>query len=87
MMSLPSTVTPAFGGVDDAADDVDQRGLSSPVGTQQGEDFALADLQIDILEGPKPAVVGLGEPLDGYDGLLVHTAAGGSIARIRGPVP
>jgi hypothetical protein len=39
---------------DDAADDVDQRGLAGAIGTEQREDLAAADLEADVLEGLKP---------------------------------
>jgi hypothetical protein len=44
----------------DAADDVDQRGLARAVRTEQGEDLAAADLEIDVLESGEPGGVGLG---------------------------
>ncbi len=51
---------PAVGG-DDAADDADQRGLAGAVGTQQREDLALADLEVDALERLQARGVGLGQ--------------------------
>jgi hypothetical protein len=41
----------AGAGIDDAADDVDQRRLAGPVGPEQGEDLAAANVQVDALEG------------------------------------
>src|SRR5690606_32164348 len=37
-------------GRDDATDDADQRRLAGAVGTEQGEDLAAPDLQVDRLE-------------------------------------
>jgi hypothetical protein len=48
-MPIGHHVTP--GRIDDAADDIDQRRLSSAVGPEQGEDFAAANLQVDVLQG------------------------------------
>ena len=56
-------------GIDDPADDADQRGFARPVGPEQGKDLALVDLQIDLLERWMPRRVGLGEVLDGDHGL------------------
>jgi len=53
---------------DDAADDVDQRGLAGAVRAEQREDLALLDLQVDALQRLAAAGVGLGEALDGEDG-------------------
>src|SRR6186997_3395326 len=54
---------------DDAADDVDQRRLARAIGTEQREDFATPDLQIDMLEGDGTTRVGLADPGDGYNRL------------------
>ena len=55
----------AAAGVDDAADDADQRGLAGAVGSEQGKDLALADLEVDAFERGMSGRVGLGELLDG----------------------
>ena len=39
---------------DDPADDVDERGLARAIGTEQGEDLALADLEVDGLSACSP---------------------------------
>jgi hypothetical protein len=59
---------PCPAGIDDAADDADQRGLAGPVGTQQGEDLALLDVQIDPLEGLMAGRIGLCQTRYRYDG-------------------
>ena len=41
----------AFTGRNDAADDVDESGLARAIGPQQRQDLALADIQVDVLEG------------------------------------
>jgi hypothetical protein len=51
-------------GVDDAADDIDQRGLTSAIRAQQAEDLAAVDLEINILECLEPTGVGLGQAFD-----------------------
>jgi hypothetical protein len=51
----------ARGGGDDAADDVDERGLAGAVGAEQCEDLAATDLEVDALEGLKPGGVGFGD--------------------------
>ncbi|MDT4876086.1 hypothetical protein FQZ97_1115020 [compost metagenome] len=61
----------AFGGVDHAADDADQRGLAGAVGAEQGQDFAAADVQVDPLEGLEAAGVGLADAANGHDGRRV----------------
>src|SRR6266568_3778552 len=55
--------------IDDAADDVDQRGLAGAVRPQQREDFTTPDLQIDALERLKPGRIGLDDIRD-RDGRL-----------------
>ena len=52
----------------DPADDADQRGLAGAVGAEQGEDLALADLEVDVLQRLQAGGVGLGQPGDGDDG-------------------
>ena len=42
------------GCIDDAADDADQRRLAGAVGSQQRENLAAADLEIDVLQRQKP---------------------------------
>ena len=59
-MSWPSTVTRARAGVDDAADDADQRRLAGAVGAEQREDLAAPDLEVDVLERLEARGVGLG---------------------------
>ena len=48
-------------GVDDAADDADQRGLAGAVGAEQREDLAAADLEVDVLQRLEARRVGLGK--------------------------
>ena len=48
-------------GVDDAADDADQRRLAGAVRAEQREDLAAADLEVDALQRLEPGRVGLGE--------------------------
>ena len=48
-------------GVDNPADDRDQRGFTSAIGTEQGQDFTGRYLQIHILEGVVTTGVGLGQ--------------------------
>ena len=55
-------------GRDDAADDVDQRGLAGAVRPEQREDLAAADLEVDVLEGVEAGGVGLGKTRDGEHG-------------------
>jgi hypothetical protein len=59
-MSWPST-HPALGRVDDAADDADQRRLARAIGSQQREDLAAADLEVDTLQGLKARREGFGK--------------------------
>jgi hypothetical protein len=54
--------------IDDAADDADQLDFAGPVGPEQGEDLAAADVQVDALEGLEAGGVGLGDVADGDDG-------------------
>ena len=67
-MSWPSTETVPLVGVDDAADDADQRRLAGAVGAEQREDLAAADLEVDVLESVEAGGVGLGDAGDGDDG-------------------
>ncbi|MNC89150.1 hypothetical protein D3C83_50500 [compost metagenome] len=53
--------------IDDAANDVDQRRLARAVGSEQGENLALADLEIDAGQGDQSAGVGLGQARYGND--------------------
>jgi hypothetical protein len=53
---------------DDATDGVDQRGLARAIGAEQGEDLALTDIEIDVLERLEPALVGLAEAPDRQNG-------------------
>src|SRR4051812_47640848 len=71
----------AGGGVDEAADDADQRGLARAVRTEQREDLAAVDVEIDALERLKAGRIGLREIGDGKDGIhgdcgLVKTNGG-----------
>ncbi len=50
-------------GVDDAADDIDQRGLAGTVRAEQPEDLALVDLEVNVLEGLEATGIGLGQTL------------------------
>jgi hypothetical protein len=56
-------------GIDDAADDADQRRLAGAVRAEQAENLALADLQVDIFKRLKTRGVGLGKIGNGNDGL------------------
>src|SRR5579862_9303373 len=53
----------------DAADDVDQRGLAGAVRSQEREDLAPVDLEVDGLERAHSRGIGLGDLLDGDDRL------------------
>ena len=53
---------------DDAADDVDERGLAGAVRSEQREDFAATDFEIDVLERVKAGSVGLRQTRDGEYG-------------------
>ena len=68
-MSWPSAVTVPEVGVDDAADDVDQRRLAGAVRPEQREDLAAADLEIDVLERLEARCIGLDQIDDGDDRL------------------
>ena len=54
--------------IDDAADDVDQRGLAGAVRPEQGEDLAVRDVEIDVLERLEARRVGLRQVRDGDGG-------------------
>ena len=41
----------AFVGAEQAAEHADERGLAAAVGTEEAADLALADLQIDVIDG------------------------------------
>src|SRR4029078_5892472 len=58
----------ARAGLDDVADDADQRRLARAVGTQQREDLAAAYLEVDVLERLETGSKGLGESGDRDDG-------------------
>ncbi len=60
---------PATGGVDQSAGNADQGGLAGAIGAQQGEDFALLDLEVDRPQCGQAAGIGFGEVLDPQDGL------------------
>ena len=68
-MSWPSTVTVPAVGVDDAADDADQRGLAGAVGPEQREDLAAPDVEVDVLQRLEARGIGLGQVGDGDDGV------------------
>ncbi len=59
----------------EAADDADQRRLSRPVWTKQGEDFAPANVEIDRLQGVMPAGVNLVEVRHDHDWVHGETFA------------
>ena len=72
----------ALGRGHDSANDVDQGGLAGAVGTQEREDLAFADAQVDGLERLVAGGVGLRKTGDGDDGLHggEHDAAMGGRA-------
>src|SRR5208283_6145891 len=53
----------AAGGGDEAGDEVEQRGLAGPVGTDDAEDFLVANAQGMVVDGAKPSKV-LGQSVD-----------------------
>ncbi len=61
----------AAGRVNDAADDVDQGCLACSVRAKEGKNLTFVDRQVDVLQGLKPAGVGLGEALYVDHGLHV----------------
>ena len=58
-------------GLDDAANNVDQRGLAGAVGAEKRKDFAASDVQIDRFECVKTGRVGFSEFLNGNNRLHV----------------
>ena len=58
-MSCPSAVMVPADERHDAADDVDERGLAGAVRSEQREDLAATDLEVDVLEGVETRRVGL----------------------------
>ena len=44
---------PAFGGASDAGEDFEQRGLAGAIAADEAEDFAFADGEGDVFEGPE----------------------------------
>ena len=66
---MPIDNDPSLTGVDDAANDADQRGLAGPIGPQQGQDLSSADVEVDAFERLKTRSVGFGQTGDGNDGL------------------
>ena len=69
MMSCPSARTTPTDRIDRAADDADQRRLAGTVRTQECEDLAAADLQIDVLQRLEAGPVGLAKARYGDDGI------------------
>src|SRR5690606_31277574 len=65
---------------DDAADDADERGLAGSVRSQEREDLALADLEIDRLQSLKPGGVDLRDIRNRNGGLSVRSA---QVSRLR----
>src|SRR5918994_3878544 len=57
----------AFRRGDDTANDADQSGFACAIGPQQGENFTLADLEVDTLQRLVTGSVGLGQVQDGYN--------------------
>jgi len=58
----------AGAGRDDAAYDVDEGGLSRAVGAEQGEDLAVVDGEVHVLQRDQAGGVGLGQLRDDDDG-------------------
>ena len=56
------------GRCEQSGEDLDGRGLSRPVGTQEGEAFSGEDGQVDPVERDNPVVVALDEPADRHGG-------------------
>src|SRR5580704_4796046 len=65
----------ALARIGDAADDADQRGLAGAVRSQQREDLAAVNLQVNAVEGLETGAIGLGQIGNGYNGW--HTGIGG----------
>ena len=61
------------GRIDDAADDVDQRGLAGAVRPEQREDFPARDVEIDALQRMKSGRIGLDQIGDRNDRLHAGT--------------
>ena len=59
----------ARGRLHDAADDIDQRRLAGAVRPEQRKDLAVADLQVDVLQGLEARGVGLVEMRNGNGGV------------------
>ena len=59
----------ALRGIDDPAYDVDQRRLAGAVRPQQGEDFTIVYVEIDVLESAKAGGIGFRDVRDGNDRL------------------
>ncbi len=59
----------AGAGIDDAADDADERGLAGAVGSEQRKDLAAPDLQVHVVECLEARCVALGKAGDGNDGI------------------
>jgi hypothetical protein len=53
--------------IDDAADDADQRGLARAIGTQQREDLAAPDVEVDVAQRAEARSIGLVELAYGDD--------------------
>ena len=80
----------AGAGVDDAADDADQRGLAGAVGSEQGKDLAATDVEVDLLERHLAGRVGLAHVADRNDRLHAwsfHFPKGRSAHRNRRAAP
>ncbi len=52
---------PATAWIDQTADDADQRGFACTIRSQQGKDFATADLQVNALQGRMAGSIGFGQ--------------------------
>ena len=59
----------AFGPIDDPANDADQCRFSRAIRTQQREDLATSNVEVDALERLEAGRIGFGEIGDGDDGL------------------
>jgi hypothetical protein len=59
----------AFGRVDDAADDRNQRGLAGAIGAEQRKDFAAADVQVDVAQRLEAGSIRLAQTGNGNDRL------------------
>ena len=69
----------AFGGAGDAGEDFQQRAFAGAVAADEADDFALMDLEVDVLERPDEArtsVGGRGGVSGGVDGEVSWRAAG-----------